>query len=136
MGPTERRAAKEFENTRFPALRDQIVEQVGFAVSIEVDWNQIAVDGYAHMFDEAWPEVYFKPVIEGLRRISRDEMGKAALQGALEKIELRNSTGAYSPSDAITFAGGTLVIDHAPVSNVDDTKARTDYLVEVLERAL
>jgi len=136
MGLAERRAAKDFEDTQYPLLQKEIVELAGFAVPIEVDWNQIAADGYAHMYKEAWPEVYFKPVIEGLRQITRDAMGKDALKSALKKIELRNSSGAYSPQDAISFTNGALVIDHAPVSNVDDTKERTRYVVEVIEKGL
>jgi hypothetical protein len=74
-------------------------------------------------------------VIEGLRQIGRDEMGKEAIKGGLKKIEFRNSQGAYSPHNAISFVSGTLVIDHE-LSNVGDTKDRTKYVIEVVEKGL
>jgi len=136
MGLAERRAAKEFEDTQFPALRDEIIKVTGFPVPIEINWTQLAVDGYGHMYKESWPEIYFKPVIEGLRQICRDQMGKDAVKAALKKVEFRNSTGSYSPHSAISFQNGMLVIDHEPVSNVGDTKDRTKYLIEIVEKAL
>ena len=102
---------------------------------IEVLWDQLAVEGQVELYKEAWPEIFFKPVIEGLRQIGRDEMGKEAIKAGLKKIELRNSCGAYSPHSAISFISGTLVIDHE-MSNVGDTKDRTKYLIEIVEKGL
>ncbi len=136
MGLAERRAAKEFEDTQFPALKDEILKLAGFPIALEINWNQLAVEGYGHMYKEAWPEIYFKPVIEALRQIGRDAMGKEALKASLKKIEFRNSTGSYSPHSSITFQNGAIVIDHEPVSNVGDTKDRTKHLIEIVEKAL
>lgn len=135
MGLAERRAAKEFEDTQFPAFRDEIQKLAGAPIALEVNWSQLAGEGYGHLYKEAWPEIYFKPVIEGLRQIGRDAMGKDALKAALKKIEFRNSTGSSSPHSAITFQNGALVIDHE-CSNIGDTKDRTKYLIELVEKAL
>ena len=135
MGLAERRAIKEFQDKQWKDLQSEIHKVAGFAVPIEVLWDQLAVEGQVEIYKEAWPEIYFKPVIEGLRQIGRDEMGKEAVKAGLKKIEFRNSQGAYSPHSAISFVSGTLVIDHE-LSNIGDTKDRTKYLIEIVEKGL
>ena len=135
MGLAERRATKEFQEKQFIELRNEIHKVAGFAVPIEVAWDQLAVEGQVDYYKEAWPEIFFKPVIEGLRQIGRDEMGKEAIKGGLKKIEFRNSQGSYLPHSAISFVSGTLVIDHE-LSNVGDTKDRTKYIIEIVEKGL
>jgi hypothetical protein len=135
MGLAERRASKEFQDKQFPDLRNEIQKVAGFPVPIEINWDQLAVDGQVDYYKEAWTEIFFKPVIEALRQIARDEMGKEALKGGLKKIEFRNSAGNYSPGAAMTFVAGQIVIDHE-LSNVGDTAARTKHLIEIIEKDL
>jgi hypothetical protein len=135
MGLAERRASKEFQDNDFPTLRNEIHELAGFPVPVEVSWDQLAVEGQTGYYKEAWTEIFFKPVIEALRQIGRDDMGKEALKSGLKKIEFRNSADAYSPSSAITFQNGELVIDHK-LSNVGDTQDRTKYIIEIVEKGL
>jgi hypothetical protein len=135
MGLAERRATKEFCDKPFVELSNEIRKVAGFAVPIEVAWDQLAVEGQTSYYKEAWTEIFFKPIIEGLRQIGRDEMGKEAIKAGLKRIELRNSCGAYSPHRAISFVDGALVIDHE-LSNVGDTQDRIKYLVEIVEKGL
>ena len=135
MGLAERRATKEFQDKQFPELRNEIHKLAGFPVPIEVAWEQLAVEGQTEYYKEYWTEVFFKPVIDGLRQIGRDDMGKEALKSSLKKIEFRNSAGNYSPTSAISFQNGHLVIDH-DYSNIGDTKDRTKYVVEIVEKGL
>lgn len=135
MGLAERRATKEFQEKQFPELRNEIHKLAGFPVPVEVAWEQLAVEGQTDYYKEAWLEIFFKPVIDALRQIGRDDMGKEALKSSLKKIEFRNSSGYYSPSSAITFINGAIVIDHE-LSNVGDTKDRTKHLVEIVEKGL
>lgn len=135
MGLAERRATKEFQEKQFPELRNEIHKLAGFPVPVEVAWDQLAVEGQTDYYKEAWTEIFFKPVIDALRQIGRDDMGKEALKGGLKKVELRNSSGNYSPHSAITFQNGTILIDHE-LSNVGDTKDRTKHLVEIVEKGL
>ena len=135
MGLAERRAMKEFQEKQFPELRNEIHKVAGFPVPIEVSWEQLAVDGQMDYYKEAWTEIFFKPVIEALRQIGRDEMGKEAVKAGIKKIEFRNASGTYSPHSAITFVNGTIMIDHE-LSNVGDTKDRTKHLVEIVEKGL
>jgi hypothetical protein len=135
MGLAERRASKEFQDKHFPELKNEIHKTAGFPVPIEVNWDQLATEGQMDLYKEAWTEIYFKPVIDAFRLIGRDEMGKEALKGGVKKVEFRNSSGSFSPHSAITFVNGAIVIDHA-LSNVGDTKDRTQYLVEIVEKGL
>jgi len=135
MGLAERRASKEFQDKHFPELSSEIQKLAGHPVPIEVAWDQLAVEGQTEAYKEYWTEVFFKPVIEALRQIGRDDMGKDALKGGLKQIEFRNSAGYYSPGSAISFQNGHLVIDH-DYSNVGDTKDRTKYIIEIVEKAL
>jgi len=135
MGLAERRATKEFQDKQFPELSTEIQKLAGFPVPIGVTWDQLAVEGRSNLYKESWPELYFKPVIEALRQIGRDQMGKDAIKAGLKKVEIRNSKGAYSPTSAITFHDGQLTIDH-DLSNVGDTKARADYIIEIVEKDL
>lgn len=135
MGLAERRAIKDFQDNDFPKLKEQVVKAAGFDVPIEVNWEQLGTAEQQHLYKEAWPEIYFKPLIEGFGSIARDDMGKEALKAGLKKVVLKNDKGAYSPHSAIEFADGTLTIDHS-LSNVGDTADRTKYLIEIVEKAL
>lgn len=137
MGLAERRAAKEFQEKQLPELQKEIHKLAGFPVPIEINWEQLSVEGQSHNYKEAWPELYWKPVIEAFRLITRDDMGKEALKASLKKIEFRNASGAYSPHSAISFQNGCVTIDH-DLSNTSEsyTKERSQYLVEIIEKAL
>jgi len=135
MGLAERRAIKDFQDNHLPKLQAEIHTAAGFPVPIEVTWDQLAVEGSSHLYQEAWTEIYFKPVIEALRQIGRDDMGREALKAGLKKVEFRNASGYYSPSSAVTFQNGTLMIDHE-LSNVGDTNDRTKTAIEVMEKSL
>lgn len=136
MGLAERRATKEFRDNRYPAIEASIRSAAGFEVPIDIDWDSLAKEDYASSYDEFWPKVYFEPLIAALQSITRDDLGREALAAGLSRIVIRNTSGYYSPSSAISFEGKTLTIDHDPASNVDDVKDRTDHLIRTLEKGL
>jgi len=127
---------KEFQEQVYPELEKQIRAQVGDGVQIEVDWDTLAADNYAHLYNDAFTKVYFTPLIGALTAICTDEMGKEALQETLKTIVIRNSSGIYSESSCFTFEAGTLTFDHDPISNVDYSERREKALVEMLEKNL
>lgn len=132
----ERRAAKAFETARFPALKADLLKAAAFEVPIEVDWKLLSLEGAAKMYEETWVKIFFTPLIDGLESITKDQMGKDALKAGLKKILVTNTANHSSPSSAIKFAGGTLLIDHHPTTNAHDTKARATAVQKVLEKAL
>lgn len=136
MGLAERRAIKSFRENHFEGLKKQIDEACGFETNVEVDWDQLAKEDYAHLYDEALPKVYFNPVVEAFKDICQDDMGKEALQEMLKGIVFCNTADKWSPTSSIEFKEGKLTVDHSPVSNVDDVTARKDHIVSILEKAL
>ncbi len=136
MGLAERRATKDFQDRLLPGLTTALTAAAGFAVELSVSWDELADEDYGASYGEFWPKVYFEPTIAALTSITRDDLGREALAGALKKIVFRNSAGNYSPESAITFADGVLTVDHAPSSNVDSVDDRTRYLTRLLEKGL
>lgn len=136
MGLAERRATKEFQDKSLGSLKAEIEKLAGFAVPIDINWEQLAREDYADSYDENWKKVYFQPVISALKKVARDQIGKDAIKSGLKRIIFCNSKGAYSAESAITFAGGELTIDHDPASNVDYIDDRAAYLVKILEKNL
>jgi hypothetical protein len=131
MGLAERRAIKAFQDTKLPALKDAIDQAAGFAVELEVAWDTLAVDDYDHLYDEALPKVYFKPLTEAFKAITVDDMGREALREGLKKAIFRN-TG----NSEISFESGIVTIDHSPVSNLDYWEDRKKSLQQALEKGL
>ncbi len=136
MGLAERRAVKAFQDTQYPELKRALDAAAGFGVEVEVNWETLAQDEMSHLYADAFPKVYFKPIIDAFQAICADQMGKDALKGSLKKIVICNVSNYWSPSSAVTFDGGTLKIDHEPCSNVDDIEERTKHIVSLLEKNL
>jgi hypothetical protein len=135
MGLAERRAVKTFQDEKVPALKKQVEEAAAFAVPMEVNWETIAPEGQAHLYDEAWPKLYFAPLVDAFKSICSDQMGKDALKGALKKVVIQNTKQNYSASYWCEFDGGVLTLEQS-LSNVDDVKDRTAALVTLLESKL
>lgn len=135
MGLAERRAAQDFETNHWPALKKKIDEAAGFEVDIEVKWDTLAKEGkYVNQWTDAWPKIYFAPIIEAFKQIARDAMGKQALKESLKKVVVQNTTSSFSSYWA-SFESGQLTLDYQ-FTNVSDVKARTDVLVKELETKL
>ena len=136
MGLAERRAAKDFETKRFPQLKEAIDKAACFAVAVEVAWEKLAAPDQAHLYEESWEKVYFRPLAEAFTAICIDDMGKEALKASLKKVVITNSGGTYYGDRIATFSDGVLTLDHEPCTNVDDVADRTTGIRKVLESAL
>src|SRR5688500_7912269 len=91
---------------------------------------------YVTQWVDAWPKIYFAPIIEAFKQIGRDAMGKAALKAALKKVIVQDTTTSFSSSWAIFDpVTGTLTLDYQ-FTNVGDIKVRTETLVKELEKQL
>ncbi|MFP2903887.1 hypothetical protein ACLESD_02200 [Pyxidicoccus sp. 3LFB2] len=136
MGLAERRAAKQFETHRLPALTSEIHAAAGFEVPLEIHWDAMATEGNSHLFEETWPQVYFQPLIAAFKQVASDDMGKEALKGALKKVVVHNTADISYAGRMVTFASGVLTIDHAPTTNAHQVDDRTRAIREVLEKSL
>lgn len=136
MGLAERRAAKDFETNRYPAVKKDVDAAAKFDVPMEVKWDSLAVAEYAHMYEEAWLKVYFRPLIDALKAITVDAMGADALKASLKRIVIQNMKDNSSSNYWAIFTDGILTLDHAPVSNVDYIDDRKTQLQKILEEKL
>ncbi len=136
MGIAERRATKDFQDRALPALTEQIHKFAGFPVEVEIDWEQLAKEGVAERYMENWKKVFFTPVIDALKAVGCDDMGREALKGGLKKISFANTSNKYNADSAVTFTAGELSIDHDPDCNVDYVADRADAVKKILEKNL
>lgn len=135
MGLAEKKATKEFEQTHYPNLLSAIQQAAACPVEVEIKWETLQEDGMGHLSAEAWPEIYFKPVINAFKNITADDMGKEALTGALKKVVIQNVKQVYG-KEAYSFEGGVVTVDHKPYTNISDTNQRTEALQNLLESKL
>lgn len=131
MGLAERRAVKAFQDEKYPALKAEIDQAAGFAVETEVQWDTLAKEDYAHLYDEAFEKVFFRPLIDALNAVSFDDMGKEALKDGLKKITIRSSG-----TSEVRFTGGVLLFDKDSMSNLDYGNERKAELQKALEKGL
>lgn len=136
MGLAERRAMKEFETTHYPPLKQRIDAAAHFEVAVEVKWDTLMGDGYSHLFGEAWPKVYFEPLVKAFENICVDDMGREALREKLKKVVIQNSNSTASGSRVAAFHDGVLTLDHKPFTNMDDVRDRIAGIQKTLEAAL
>jgi hypothetical protein len=131
----ESRAVRGFEKNTYPALREAIVAEAGFEIPIEVDWPSLAAEGWSHIYERAFPKVYFLPIIGALKSYAAQGQDRKEPRSFLKKIVVRNSGRYFSPS-GISYDDGALVIDHQPQANVDEEEGeRADRILELLEDA-
>ena len=136
MGLAERRAAKEFETKQFAILKKDIDAAAGFEVPVDVKWETLTLEDEAHLYAECWPKVYFQPLIDALRSVTIDEMGKDALKSGLTRVQVQNTKDTTTSDNIASFSSGTLLLDHKPHTNVDDGAARAKAIQKVLEKNL
>lgn len=135
MGLPDRRALKDFQEKRYPDLVKKIETAAGFKVPVEVNWDTIAQDGKAKLYDEAFEKVYFTPVIQGLQKVAVDDLARQAIRKGLKKVVLENTGDLYGPK-AVSFKDGVLKIDHQPFSNIPYVAEREKAVVGALEGGL
>ena len=133
MGLTEKRALKAFQDEKFPQIINDINEAAGKTIELDVDWNSIMANDHDHLFEDAWNKVYFISIVEALKGIAIDDMGKEAIAEGLDKIVIKNLDNNYYPDDWSSLQDKILSLNHKPFSNIDHTERRTEALLKVLE---
>ena len=144
MGLAERRALKEYQDQKFPAVKAALDEAAGFDVPLEVHWEKIAADGQASNYakDYYFTETYFTPLTDALKQIGADEMGRDALKKGLKKVVVTHDPStapATNYKNGWPFKNGVLTINYEAGVNTQDPSAhqeRVDALVDNLEAGL
>ncbi len=137
----ERRALKQYQETKFPEEQKKIHAAAGFEVPLEIKWESIARPGEAsnYLEDAYWTNIYFEPLATALAQIKADDMGAKALKEKLKKIVVtynKDTAPASNYPNGVTFEGGTLTVNFTPFTNADDTKDRAKAIQSVLESKL
>ena len=137
----ERRAVKQYQDTKFPAEQKDIEAAAGFSVPLDVKWGAIAKPGGAENYlqDDYWTNIFFVPLAKALKQVTADEMGAKALKEKLKKIVITydKDTAPVSVYDkGVTFEGGTLTINFEPFSNSGDIEARVKSIADGLSAKL
>ncbi|MBO0869466.1 MAG: hypothetical protein J2P15_12955 [Micromonosporaceae bacterium] len=135
MGLAERRAAEQFKTEQYPEWKRRIDQAAGFEVPVEVNWDQLAVDGYAESYGQFFPKVFFEPLERALAAVTIDQMGKDALKAGLKQIIVKNSD-QYGSTSGFSFTGGILTMDYKSHTNVDYGDERAKALQKLLESGL
>lgn len=137
MGLPERRKVSEFQQGSFVTYQSKINEIVGKDVMVEVNWDQIVLEGYEpEKYDEFWPQVYFEPLLKALENICFDDLGKNALAQNLDKIVIKNEAGHTSEVNWCSFSDKVITLDHKSDSNIAHADARAEALQKLLEESL
>src|SRR3954462_14206594 len=99
MGLAERRAQQEFETKHFPKLKKDVQSAAGFQVDVDVQWDTLHDDDASAQYaGDNWTKVYFTPLIDALKAVGADGLGKKELKDGLKKIVIRNTTKTYTGS--------------------------------------
>lgn len=136
MGLAERRVIHDFQSNELPALQGRVDHAAGFSLTVEANWEALAPEGESRLYVESWKAIYFEPLIAALEAIGKDEMGREALKKGLSKVVIANSSANVYPDNWAKFEGGTLTLDHDPLTNAADIQPRASKLVAVLEHGL
>jgi hypothetical protein len=135
MSLVERRAAADFQERHLPALMKKVHQAAGFPITVEVKWDTLSIEGQSEQYAKCWPDTYFEPLITGLARIAKDDMGRAALKAGVKKIVIQNEADNKRPDRWATLKDGVLTLDYLPF-NVHDRPLRADALATLLENKL
>lgn len=146
QGLAERRAIKEYQDTKYPDLKKQIDAAAGFDVKVTPHWDKLAQPGEAENYlkDEYISDIFFYPLIEALKDITKDEMGKTALKEKLKEVVITYDSETAPISNYKSgwiFENGVLTINYKPWTNSDgrdgsNYKERVAALKEILEEKL
>jgi len=134
MGLAERRAIAAYQEKQFPEVKKNIDAAAGFPLDLEIRWETLADPNAVDVYADCFQKVYFTPLINALRAVASDDMGKKALKEGLKKVVIDGSEG-YGPSN-FKLESGVLTLQHQPYTNVDDVTDRTKGIQKLLEESL
>lgn len=136
MGLAQRRIMTEYKEKNFPKWKEQIDAAAGFSVTMEVNWDTLPYEEYTDRdyYIESIDAVYFRPLLEVVKNVCVDDMGKTAFREGVKKITFDGTEG--SSPDYSTFENGEFKIKHRIFSNVSDEKDRIRVWQKMIEAML
>lgn len=131
MGLAEKRLAKRLQDEVIPAFQAELNAIVGYEPTLEIDWDTFtAFDEYpmTRLEGSVLPQL-----IEVAKSICRDDMGKEALKGAMQKIHLVNTDNDNDVE--LRFAEGVLY-HKMQLAGSTYRYYSTDQIIALLEKSL
>jgi hypothetical protein len=108
MGLAEKRAVKSFQESKLPEIQAQVDAAVGKPVPMDINWEQLALDGYGDRYESLWMASCFTPLVKALNEVGVDDMGREALQNSIKSIRI---LGEYAHALKADFSDGVLTLD-------------------------
>lgn len=141
IGLAERRAMAAYRQDKWPGIEQAIQQAAGFAVPVDVEWDQLTIPGDASHYadDDFFGKTIFEPLTAALRGTTADQMGRDALRAKLQRIHVRydeKTVPASNYPNGLTFRDGVLDINWRPFANTADVQPRTEALTQILEKNL
>ncbi|MHC9543189.1 MAG: hypothetical protein AB9903_27070 [Vulcanimicrobiota bacterium] len=130
MGLQEKRRIKMLQDEVLPSVRDEIKALSGADIEWEVDWESLA-----HSM-EALDNIEYqgiRRVLDALRKICYDDIGKEAVLAGLRKIVIKNHDSAGEKR--VVFNDAILAVDGAWGAGWDGYPAE-DEIKKLLEEGL
>ena len=137
MGLKEKKAAREFQTEQFEVLKKKIFSAAKFEFEIEVDWDSLSVDNYAHLYNQTWTQIYFEPMIIAFSKMCADDFSQEAIQADLKKVVIQNIGDIHNSSKYSSYSDGVLTLNHSPIANAENQiEERAAALQDTVEDAL
>ena len=135
MGLAERKALQELKDKAYPDFLKKIQTAAGFPVDVDVKWDSFsAVDSRTDLYNTRFEKIYVTPLVDVMKEIANDKMGKDALKSGLKKIIIDGSSGSHP--NGFTFNDGQLNMTHKLDTNIDDVEERKRFIKKLLESKL
>ena len=125
LGEDEREGVEKFKSEKLPELQKNIDDAAGFAVPLEINWDQIAGKGQASSYNlEAyWEKPIFIPLAQIFAKLGKDKIGKSNLSKIKKVVlmydEKKKKTTGVSYENNVTYANGVVTLNLQPYSNGD-----------------
>ena len=109
MGLAERRLAEQIKTEQVPPFLADLQAAMGFAPQVDIEWPTF-------MTETQYPLTRMEgnlltPLVEAMKNIGRDAMGKEALAESIQKVVIRN--GPSSEQATVALADKTLTLTAA-----------------------
>lgn len=88
----EKRLIANIEEQELPKFKSQLKEALGFEPQVEISWETFT--GTDEFPFSRLSGVLFRDLHQGLKDIAKDQLGKEALQAAVERIKIENTVDA------------------------------------------
>ena len=137
MGLKEKKAARDFQENNLEDLKKKVFDAAKFEFEIEIDWDSLSVDNYAHLYSQTWTQIYFEPMIIAFSKMCADSFSQEAIQDDLKKVVIQNIGDISNANKYSSYSNGVLTLNHSSIANAENQiEDRAKALQDTVENAL